>query len=248
MASCVGNKQVVLLQDKVVSGSHMRFLDSSTEEAGSAYRVASNDVLYIRMDKVNVGESVLSVSGIQQQDARIQLNHPYLLGYNVSADGTFEHPTFGRVTAAGKTLEELNAELTQLANDQFPGASVEVFLINGTVSVLGEVQRPGRYPIFKDRNSLLDVFALSGDFQTYADRKTVKIIRNEGGVNKVVHIDLTDVETLSSPYYLLQNDDIIIVSPLRRKKYTTTNIQWLVSSVTALVAVSSLIITLTSSR
>ena len=134
------------------------------------------------------------------------------------------HPVLGEIEAAGKSLSDLRGSLGDYARKLYPGSSIEVFLLNATVTVIGEVNRPGRYPLYKEQNSLSDALALAGDFQQYADRKTIKIIREIEGELHSYHIDLTDMESLSKASFFVQNDDIIVVSPLRRKKLSLIHI------------------------
>lgn len=245
LSSCVGNKQVVVFQDVKDGHDYKDFVDQTVKDEFSSYILKPGDVVYIRFEKFKIGPELLSVSSIEQQQRSFQVSHPYLTGYTINDSGEVNHSVLGKLRAGGKTLTEFRNELTQEANSLFPGSVAELFLLNGTVTAVGEVARGGRYPFFKESNTVLDAIALAGDFQQYADRKTVKIIRKDGDQTRVIHLDLTNIETLSSPYFYVQNDDVIVVSPLTRKKYATANVQWLVSSVTALVAVASLVITVT---
>ena len=245
MASCVGNRQVVVFQDTNDGNNYSDYTDQTVPDSFSSYILKPGDVVYIRFEKFKIGQELLSVSSIEQQQRSFQVSHPYLTGSTINDSGIVNHSVLGKLQAGGKTISEFRNELAAEANSLFPGSVAELFLLNGTVTIIGDVARGGRYPIFKESNTVVDAIALAGDFQQYADRKTVKIIRKDGNQTRVIHLDLTKIETLSSPYFYVQNDDVIVVSPLARKKYVTANVQWLVSSVTALVAVASLVITVT---
>lgn len=192
-----------------------------------------------------VGEELFRISGFEQANRIGQMQHPFLQGHNIDAEGFIDLPLLGKVKAEGITLDQLQSQLKAVAMKEYPGAVVDLFQLDGMVSVLGEVNRAGRYPIYKSKNTVFDLIATAGDLKDYADRNSVKILREEDGMNTVFHIDLTDVNSMTQKGYYLQNNDIVIVTPLKRRKYVTTNIQWLVSSVTAIVAIASLVVTVT---
>ncbi|MEX2596582.1 MAG: polysaccharide biosynthesis/export family protein [Salibacteraceae bacterium] len=245
MASCVGNKKLAYLQEKDKRGDERFFSDAKVQTPQSVYKLQAGDVIYIRMEKFRVGEELFSISSFEQATMRLQVQHPYLLGHRIDEGGNISMPLIGTVKAEGLTLDELRSELNIRAEKEYPGSVVEAFQMDGTVSIVGEVIRAGRYPIFKERNTILDVIADAGDLKDYADRSNVKVVREENGEQSVFHIDLNSAEALSNPAFLLQNNDILVVVPLKRRKFVTANVQWLVSSVTALVAVSSLVLSIT---
>lgn len=245
LAACVGNKKLAYLQDKDAGNDERYKKEASITAPSDAYHLKSGDVLYVNMEKFRVGEEIFSISNFQQFSRTNQVQNPYILGHRVDAEGEITLPLIGKVKAEGKSIDELQDELSKKADEQYPGSVVEVFQLDGMVSVLGEVNQPGRYPIYRDRNTIFDLLAQSGDMKDYANRSEVKIIREENGQQVIFHIDLNDYNALSQKGYFLQNDDIVVVTPLNRRKFVTTNIQWLVGSVTALVAIASLVVSIT---
>ena len=81
------------------------------------------------------------------------------------------------------------------------------------ISVIGEVARPGQYDITNDRISLLDALSLAGDLTIYGVRSDVKVIREENGVRTTASLDLTSQDIYDSPYFYLQQNDVIYVKP-----------------------------------
>ncbi len=242
MASCVGNRKQVYLQDKSKSGEERFFPETQAEVALDTYRLRSGDILFINIEKFRVGQELFTISSFQQLAGNQRVNHPYMAGYKIDPMGNITLPLLGSVKAADRTAEQLQLELRVLAAKEYPDAVVEVFQLDGTVSIIGEVSRPGRYPLYKGRNSILDAVAMAGDLTPFADRAQVKVIRILENGQELTIVDLNDISLLGTSDYYVQNDDIIIISPLRRKKFVTTNIQWAISSITALVAVTSLIV------
>jgi polysaccharide export outer membrane protein len=244
LGGCVGNKKLAYLQDKEAKGNERFHTDAVITNPMPAYHLKPGDVLYINMEKFRVGEEIFSISSFQQMSRMNQIQHPYVLGHQVDAEGNLTLPLLGRIEVAGKTVNELREELNGLAAKQYAGSVVEIFQLDGMVSIVGEVNQPGRYPIFKERNTIFDAIALAGDLKDYADRSEVKIVREQEGQQTVFHIDLNDLDALGEKGFYVQNDDVIVVTPLKRRKYVTTNIQWLISSVTALVAIASLVVSI----
>ena len=246
LASCVGNRKLAYLQDKEAKGDERYFAETRVATPENSYKLRTGDVLFIRMEKFRVGEEIFSISGFDQGGAmRGQMRHPYVLGYRIDGEGNIDLPLLGKVKATDQALDEFEESITVRAEKEYPGSEVQVFQLDGTVSIVGEVRNAGRYAIFKERNTIFDVIADAGDIGDYADRSHVKIIREIAQEQVIFHVDLNDVNALSNPAYFLQNNDIVVVTPLKRRKFVTTNIQWLVSSVTAIVAISSLVLSIT---
>ena len=102
---------------------------------------------------------------------------------------------------------------------------VTVEYLNATFSVLGEVNRQGRFEMDKDEVSILEALALAGDLTIQGRRENVVVVRTEGGkINRYV-VDLTDLGALtSSPAYHLRQGDVVYVEPNEvRKRQATVN-------------------------
>ena len=86
---------------------------------------------------------------------------------------------------------------------------------------------------------------MAGDLNLTARRDGIILIRDENGLNTHIKIDLKSSEILSSPYFYLQQNDVLYVpaSPTRVATATTTPL-WstILSSVTTLMSVISVIL------
>lgn len=137
-------------------------------------------------------------------------------GYVVGEDGCVDFPQLGKVKVEGLTREEIAAkvksELTNQGLVKDPVVTVEY--LNLKVSVLGEVNRPGRIAIDRDTFTILDAISAAGDLTIYGVRENVRVIRAEDGIRKTYVVNLLSAkELLSSPVYYLQQNDIIYVDP-----------------------------------
>ncbi len=137
-------------------------------------------------------------------------------GYAVGDDGCIDFPQLGRVSVEGLTREEISEKIKQelVNNGLVKDPIVSVEYLNLKVSVLGEVNRPGRIAIDRDEFTILDAISAAGDLTIYGVRENVRVIRAEEGVRKTYVVNLLSAkELLSSPVYYLQQNDIVYVDP-----------------------------------
>ena len=154
-------------------------------------------------------------------------NSQGLSGYTVDTNGDIDFPVLGKVHVAGMKREEIaeyiknELKTKNLVKD--PVVTVE--FMNLCVSVLGEVNNPGRFAIDRDRMTVLDALSMAGDLTIYGNRYKVKVLRQEGNIQRVYGIDLTSGEYVySSPAYYLQQNDVVYVEPNEvRSRQSTVN-------------------------
>lgn len=137
-------------------------------------------------------------------------------GYTVDGNGEIDFPVLGKIYVAGKKREEIAAYIkNELVRENLvkdPVVTVE--FMNLCISVMGEVNNPGRFSIDRDRLTVLDALSMAGDLTIYGNRNKVMVLRQEGGVQRVYGIDLTSGEHVySSPAYYLQQNDVVYVEP-----------------------------------
>ncbi|MDR0348164.1 MAG: SLBB domain-containing protein, partial [Tannerella sp.] len=112
------------------------------------------------------------------------------------------------------------------------------------VGIFGEVARSNTYVVKSQRVSILDLIALAGNLNINADRKNVLLIRDNDGSKELVKLDLTDPEIFASPYYYLQQNDMVYVEPNKAQKrnamFSNEN-GYRLSVFTAVVSVISLV-------
>lgn len=147
--------------------------------------------------------------------------------YTVDRGGNIDFPVLGKVHVAGMKREEVAETIKsqlisrQLVND--PVVTVE--WANLYFSVLGEVNKPGRYTIDRDKVSLLDAIGMAGDLTIFGQRKSVMVMREENGQQSIYKVDLTSADQLfASPVYYLQQKDVIYIEPNdTRARQSTVN-------------------------
>ena len=150
-----------------------------------------------------------------------------ITGYTVSAEGTIDFPVLGTLKVAGMTRSELcgfiKGELMGRGLLKDPVVTVE--FLNVGVSLLGEVNHPGRYDLNADALTLVEAISLAGDLTINGQRENVKVLRKEGDSVQTFMVDLTDPKgIMNSPVYYLKQGDIIYVEPNSiRKRQTIAN-------------------------
>jgi polysaccharide export outer membrane protein len=104
--------------------------------------------------------------------------------------------------------------------------------------MLGEVARPGLISIPGTQINLLEALAMSGDMTFYGRRDNVLVIRDSLGKRLFGRMDLTKPEIMNSPYFYLQQGDIVIVE--QTKKKIATNDQTLYRNLTIATSLISI--------
>jgi polysaccharide biosynthesis/export protein len=137
--------------------------------------------------------------------------------YIINSDGMVNLPSLGGFKAVGLTLKELREEVIKKVSEFLVNPSVNIRLINFTYSVTGEVTRPGKFQVTNERITLLEALAEAGDLTPYSNRQHIMVIREHDGVREYGEVDLKDTKFFTSPYYYLQQNDVVYVEPTKAK-------------------------------
>jgi polysaccharide export outer membrane protein len=169
-----------------------------------------------------------------------------LFTYLVDEFGEINFPILGRIKVVGMTVNETTRMLEARIRESAPDAIVSVQIANFMVGIFGEVRTPNRYPIKTPRISVLDLIAMAGDLTIVGDRKNVWLHRDNNGEKVQVRLDLTDPAIFASPYYYLQQNDMVYVQPnkaqMKNSEYNNrdntklTMVSIIVSSVSIVVS------------
>jgi polysaccharide export outer membrane protein len=166
--------------------------------------------------------------------------------YLVSNDGTIDFPVLGNLQVGGLTKSQCEKMLHDKIKPYLNAAEnpvVTVRMSNYKISVIGEVNRPGMYTVGNEKINILEALAQAGDLTIYGVRENVKLIReNDKGKKEIYTLNLNDAGIISSPYYYLQQNDIIYVEPNKVKARNSSVGQ----STTLWLTSTSILISLTS--
>lgn len=167
------------------------------------------------------------MSTVGQASSTNVSNGQDVMGYTVDSRGEIEFPVLGKIKVEGKTREEIGTYIKNelIAKNLVKDPIVTVEFMNLCVSVLGEVNSPGRYGIDRDKTTIIDALSMAGDLTINGNRNNVTVLRQDGDVQRVYAIDLTSGRDIySSPAYYLQQNDVIYVEPNEmRARQSTVN-------------------------
>ncbi len=147
--------------------------------------------------------------------------------YTVDSNGNIDFPILGELHVEGLKREKIASYVKNelIRKNHVKDAVVIVEFLNMGVSVLGEVNRPGRFGIDRDHLTLLDALSMAGDLTIYGKRENVLVIRQENGGETFYRVNLCDARSLhTSPVYYLKQNDMVYVEPNEvRARHSTVN-------------------------
>ena len=148
-------------------------------------------------------------------------------GYTVDSEGYIDFPVLGKIMVAGLTREEAEEAIKDelLDSRQIKDPVVIIEFMNLGFSILGEVAKPGRYKIDRDRFTILDAIGLAGDLTINGRRDNVMLVRHDGNKDHTYMLNLMDARKLyASPAFYIQQGDVIYVTPNdKRIRESTVN-------------------------
>lgn len=162
-------------------------------------------------------------------------------GYLVDKRGAIQLYKLGDVAVMGLTRNEVKEKLQRELTPYLKDPVVTVRFLNQRITVLGEVSRPGTVPLVTDQMTVLEALGQSGDLTTYGRRENVLVIRQTEAGKEFRHLNLLDHSVFTSPYYYLQNEDVVYVEPDVKRK-AGQNVQ-IVSYVLSGVSILSILLT-----
>lgn len=184
----------------------------------SPFTVQPEDILGINVSSLNPEASAIFNYNLNRVNGNNYDNSPDnpVVGYLVDQQGNIQIPLIGSMEVAGLTTAEIRQRLEKELLTYLNEPVVNIRILNFKVSVMGDVLRPGIYPVQNERITIPEALTLAGDLQITAIRQIV-LIREIEGERKFIPIDLTSTSFFDSPYYYLKNNDVIYVQPDKTK-------------------------------
>lgn len=247
LASCQSYKKVPYLQDAEVI--------NQTQQLETLYdaKIMPKDLLTIVVSCTNPELAVpfnLTVATPMSLADKTQIaTQPVLQPYLVDNEGRINFPVLGTLKVGGLTKSEAEQVIVRNLKPYMKETPiVTVRMANYKISVLGEVARPGTFTITNEKVNLLEALAMAGDMTVYGVRDNVKLIRETAtGKQEIITLDLNKTETILSPYYWLQQNDVVYVTPNKAKARNSdignSTSLWF-SATSILVSLASLLVTI----
>ena len=245
LSACTSYKNVPYLQDANTI---------ALEETQTMYdaKIMPKDLLTITVNTTDPEAAApfnLTVqSSVNVARSTSLTQQPTLQQYLVSNEGTIDFPVLGNLYVSGLTKSEAeNLIRERLGAYLKESPIVTVRMSNYKISVLGEVARPGMFTINNEKVNIFEALALAGDLTIWGQRDNVKLIREDAaGQREIIYLNLNKTNIVTSPYYYLQQNDIIYVTPNKSKAKNADIGQstplWF-NATTILVSIANLILT-----
>ena len=243
LSSCGSVKNIAYLQNSdTINYENSKYLYDA--------KIMPKDELTITVNTTNAEVALpfnLMIQNAYQQGRTISSGiGGTLMPYLVDTEGWINYPILGRLHVAGLTKRQCERMIQEkikpyLAESENP--IVTVRMSSYSISVLGEVARPGSYMVSREEINVFEALAQAGDLTIYGVRDRVKLIRKDASGKKEIHtLNLNDANIVNSPYFYLQQNDILYVEPNKVKAQNSS-----VGSMTTLwFSATSILISLTS--
>ena len=213
LGSCSSGKEVPYFQniDEISLAGSKGLYDA---------KIMPKDMLTITVSTTDPAAAApfnLSVGNTVGASGQLSNGGGNLQGYLVDNDGNINFPVIGHMHVQGMTKSQCQDMIREkllpyMAATENP--IVTVRMSSYRVTVTGEVNRPGVIPVSTEKMSIVEALAQAGDLTVYGKRDNIMLIReDETGQKKMVRLNMNDANLINSPYYYLQQNDIIYVQP-----------------------------------
>jgi len=144
-------------------------------------------------------------------------------GYLVDRDGNIDMPELGKIKVANLNIEQAQVVIRQKALKYFNDPIVIVRNKSVKITFLGEFTKQGTFIIPSEKFTIMDALGFSGGLTDFGQRSDVMLVRQNNDTNTLstIRINLKNTDILKSPYYYLQNNDVLIANPNKSKGIST---------------------------
>lgn len=196
------------------------------------------DYLYIKIYSLNE-----QTSSIFATDSRFNQSEQ-LISYEVNDAGYISFPFIGNIYVKDLTISEAKEKIEKSLNQYLTNISVRVRFVGNKITVLGEVNRPGNYTFYDEKITVFQAIGLASDASAYGDKTSVTLIREKDNNVKYHYLDLSNKNIVTSDYYYLLPNDVLIVDPVKAKYRNMRDYSMfyvITSSLSSMIAIVSLI-------
>jgi polysaccharide export outer membrane protein len=248
--SCSGPKNITYFKD-VPDTTKQRMVDLTTY---STPVIQPDDILQITVQTLDPSTTaIMNQQNTANSPATGNSSAPAptapsaggnVSGYLVDKDGYVSLPMIGKLLVKGKTTDKVRDEIQAKVAAFYKDPVVNVRFANFKITVLGEVARPSSYIMPNEKVTLLDALGVAGDLTIYGKRENILLIRQKDNQKEFVRLNLNESRLFASPYYYLQQGDVIYVEP-NKSKVTSSDGARLRNITIASSVISVLIVLLT---
>lgn len=235
LGSCASKKDLVYFQDAELLEAKESFMNYTP-------LFKADDQLSITvsaLDNTAAAPFNLPVAGFNMNGTSA-IGQQALQTYLIAKDGSIEFPQLGKLYVAGLSRLETIALLKEKLAPYLVDPVVNIQLLNFKVTILGEVKKPGSFTIKNERITILEAIGLAGDLTIFGKRHNVLIVRETSKGKVSERLDLSSSDLFNSPFYYLQQNDVIYIEPNKPKINSSTNS----STNGVIISITSLLITI----
>lgn len=239
--SCVTRKSLTYFSTAGVDGK-----DSIAQQVKPQdQRVVMGDALVILVSTLDpeavAPYNLPMVTYVSPQDEQLATT-PHYQYYTVDINGDIDFPVLGKLHVVGMTKSELIQMLQERLAPQLRDPVITVRFLNAHVTVLGEVNAPRQVSFVNDHMTLLEALGSAGDLTQFGRRDNILITRENNGKLEFARINLNDEDLFNSPYFFLQQNDVIYVSPNGVRAMNAQNVSLYLSMVTTLASMATVVV------
>ena len=246
LTSCGSTKKVPYFQNR-------ERVDLALSKGLFDARIMPKDILQIRVFSVTpeASEPFNLMKGNSTSSSTRATDESSVYNYLVDNEGNIVFPVIGTIHLGGMTKNEAEAFIKSKIEPYLAAAEnpiVHVRMVNYKYTVIGEVNKPGMFTTKNEKINVIEALAQAGDLTLFGQRDKVFLIRENAEGQKEYHqLDISDAGIVSSPYYYLQQNDIVYVEPHKSKArqtfFSTASSMWLTLT-SMLMSVTTFIIAL----
>lgn len=246
MSSCVSTKNITYFQNKDQ-------IDATLSKQLYDAKIMPKDILQIQVFSMTpeASEPFNLLKTAAATSSTTSTNQNSVFNYLVDNDGNINMPIIGKMHLGGLTkneAEELIKGKIKPYLAESENVVVHVRMMNYKYAILGGVRSPGLYTTQNEKVSILEAIAQAGDLTTFAYRDRIYLIRENSEGQKEYHqLNINDANIISSPYYYLQQNDVIYVESRKteaRNAFISSNTSVWFSLVSSLMSITTFIIAL----
>jgi len=240
ISSCTSSKEIIYFQDEPINN-----LETINLTSDIVYK--PNDLITINVSALdpetvkpfNLPVITNSISSLRPEgDIKMQT-------YIVDINGNIEFPVLGSIKVGELTRIQATLMLKERISEYVTDPIINIRLTNFTVTVLGEVNKPGSYTIEDEKISLLEAIGLAGDLTIHGKRENVFLIREKNGVKRFTKFDLTSINVINSPSFYLEQNDVVYIEPnpakIRSASYNQNYIV-IISAIGTLATIAAILV------
>lgn len=222
LSGCYSHRAVGLLQER-------KDLPHYSRATYEPYRIHVNDEVIYRLISMDETIAKTLTQGMASSATDVK-------SYRVYSDGTIDLPFLEPIFVQGLTLEEAQDTVQRHFREIIPDADIKLSIYNKTFTIIGDVNS-GTYPVYKDKLTIYQALAMSGDLMNQGDRKHVRIIRpRDNAEPEVLEFDIRTNTLIDSKYYYVYPNDVVYVARSRGSFYKVASYSGFLALITSSLA------------